>query len=115
MITDPSTELSSRSLDKCATRRIVLDYNGLSIGTSNTTIVWKTNIRSLNYSVNVFTNDLERELTESMLRFNKSIESDTNTITIPTNETTGHYFNIRTVQDNCSNSSSYYFSFHQKS
>ena len=92
-----------------------MDYNGLSIKTLDTTIAWKTNNCSSNYSVNVFTNELEGELTE---RFIKSIGSDTNMITIPTNETTGRYFNISTVgevQCNCPNSSAYYFSFHQES
>ncbi len=91
-----------------------MDYNELLIGILDTTIAWKTNCSS-NYSVNIFTNELEGELTENTLTFNKSIGSDTNMITIPTNETTGHYFNISTVQDNCLNSSAYYFSFHQES
>ncbi len=110
--------LSSRNLDKFSARGIYLDYNGLSIGTPNTTIAWKTNNFSSNYSVNVFTNELEGELTESTLRFNKSIGSDTNMITIPTNEITGRYFNINTVgevQDNHPISSAYDFSFHHES
>ena len=114
--TDISTVLSS-SLDTCSTRRINLNYNGLSIGSLDTTIAWKTNCSS-NYSVNVFTNELEGELTESTLRFNKSIGSDTNMITIPTNEITGRYFNINTVgevQDNHPISSAYDFSFHHES
>ena len=114
MITDTSTELSS----SLATRGIVLDYNKLSVKTLDTTIAWKSNCSS-NYSVTVFTNELEGELTENMLTLNKSIGSDTNRITIPTNEATGrYYFSISTVgkvQDNCPNSSAYYFSFHQES
>ena len=105
------------SISRCPTREIYLDYNGLSIGTSNTTIAWKTNCSS-NYSVNVFTYELEGELPENTLRFIKSIGSVTNMITIPTNEAIGRYFNISTVgevQCNCPNSSPYYFSFHQES
>ncbi len=116
IITDLSTVLSSY-LDSLSPRGIYLDYNGLSIGTLNTTIAWKTNYCSSNYSVNVFTNELvEGELTQSTLKFIKSIGSDTNMITIPTNEATGRYFNISTmgeVQVNCLNPSAYYFSFQE--
>ena len=114
-LTDSSTVLSS-SLDESLSRGIDLDYNELSIKTLNTTIAWKTNNCSSNYSVNVFTNELEGEVTENTLRFNKTIGSDTDMITISTNEVTGRYFNISTVgkmQDNCPNSSAYYFSFQE--